>query len=135
MRTNSNDPFLPETLGVKNSVKMKQTGDRLMVQCKEYYHHWYLKFIAFSGRLYSIPSLKQMASKATMQVSNSKKILVSCVACVYGNKFFAKGCLFSAIGIKSQEWSHITSPMKKFKNTNTFVFYMEDLETMFHYEK
>lgn len=58
MKTRSKDPFLPETLGVKNYVKIKETGDRLMFQHKEYYHHWYLKFIAFSGRLWSIPFTK-----------------------------------------------------------------------------
>lgn len=67
------------------------------------------------------PSLKQMASGATMQVSNSKTSLVFCLAWVYGNNFYAKGCLFSAVGIKTQVWSHITSPMKRFKNTDTLA--------------
>lgn len=57
MRTRSNDPFLPETLGVKNYVKVKQTGDRLMIQGMEYYHHGISNLLLSQEGFTQYPSL------------------------------------------------------------------------------
>lgn len=79
------------------------------------------------------PSLNQMASKATVQVSNSKHSLVTCTAWVYGKSFNTKGYLFSDVGTKTLEPEPHTFPMMRFPNTEKLFKPIDDLENMIHY--